>query len=263
MIAGVAMKRSDFNKFKKTLYSPSIDAFVKSMCMADFFDGKEKILAIGDCFGREFDALEGLGKEVHILDLSPQERFKDFARFYQQSICEKTTFPDNYFDGVVMVEVIEHLFEDRAALLEINRILKPDGVLGITVPYFNGNQDFVEHHVRIHSHKTMRRLLESAGFKITQHFYRGFVSQLPMNKLLGVPFLYVPRKILKTFLGSRGLNFFYRFFFNLERFLGKFQWVQKRFSSYGAILKAEKCQLVDYDKIQVRDFSDRTSDFAR
>jgi SAM-dependent methyltransferase len=47
-------------------------------------------------------------------------------------------FPDDSFDKIVLSEVLEHLPDDRAALLEVRRVLKPGGVVAITVP----NRDY-------------------------------------------------------------------------------------------------------------------------
>lgn len=46
-------------------------------------------------------------------------------------------YKDNSFDKVVLSEVLEHLSDDRAALDEVKRILKPGGVAAITVPNRN------------------------------------------------------------------------------------------------------------------------------
>ncbi len=43
-------------------------------------------------------------------------------------------FPDGTFDKVVCSEVLEHLPDDHAGLRELRRVLKPAGVLAITVP---------------------------------------------------------------------------------------------------------------------------------
>jgi len=43
-------------------------------------------------------------------------------------------FPDAFFDKVICSEVLEHLPDDRAGLRELRRVLKPAGVLAITVP---------------------------------------------------------------------------------------------------------------------------------
>ena len=44
-------------------------------------------------------------------------------------------FADQSFDSILLTEVLEHLPDDRAALRELHRILKPGGVLSISVPH--------------------------------------------------------------------------------------------------------------------------------
>ncbi len=43
-------------------------------------------------------------------------------------------YPDNSFDGVILSEILEHIDDDVAGLKEIYRVLKPGGVVAITVP---------------------------------------------------------------------------------------------------------------------------------
>ncbi len=49
-------------------------------------------------------------------------------------------YPDNTFDGVILSEVLEHLDDDVVGLREAYRVLKPGGVVAITVP--NANYPF-------------------------------------------------------------------------------------------------------------------------
>ena len=43
-------------------------------------------------------------------------------------------FPDDFFDGVMLSEILEHVDDDVRGLREVRRVLKPGGVVAITVP---------------------------------------------------------------------------------------------------------------------------------
>ncbi len=49
----------------------------------------------------------------------------------------KLPFTSNTFDKVLMSEVLEHLADDRSAMREVYRVLKPGGVLALSVPHAN------------------------------------------------------------------------------------------------------------------------------
>jgi ubiquinone/menaquinone biosynthesis C-methylase UbiE len=48
---------------------------------------------------------------------------------------EALPFADASFDRVLMSEVLEHVHDDAAALREVHRVLRPGGVLAISVPH--------------------------------------------------------------------------------------------------------------------------------
>ena len=48
---------------------------------------------------------------------------------------EKLPFHDDSVDFVVMIEVLEHVFEPHYLLSEVCRVLRPNGILLVTVPF--------------------------------------------------------------------------------------------------------------------------------
>lgn len=46
-------------------------------------------------------------------------------------------YPDDHFDKVILSEVLEHIPDDLSALLEVRRVVRPGGVIAITVPHQN------------------------------------------------------------------------------------------------------------------------------
>lgn len=51
------------------------------------------------------------------------------------AISERLPFHDECFDRVLMSEVLEHLDDDQRALAEAHRVLRPGGILAISVPH--------------------------------------------------------------------------------------------------------------------------------
>jgi SAM-dependent methyltransferase len=48
--------------------------------------------------------------------------------------AHRLPFPDGAFDVVILSEVLEHIPDDRGAIAEANRVLRPGGTLAVTVP---------------------------------------------------------------------------------------------------------------------------------
>ncbi|MEK6577866.1 MAG: class I SAM-dependent methyltransferase, partial [Bdellovibrionota bacterium] len=47
---------------------------------------------------------------------------------------ELIPFPDNTFDSVICTQVLEHVVHPERAMSELNRVLRPGGVLLLTIP---------------------------------------------------------------------------------------------------------------------------------
>lgn len=126
-----------------------------------------RVLLVGDGGGRDFFWLRHQGRDVVTLDITPQPVIPGLI---MGDVTRGLPFRDATFGAVVMAEVIEHLFEDLEALREVRRVLTPDGALVLTVPFGN---DTPEYHVRVHTDKTIRRLLNYGGFEVEQVIYKG------------------------------------------------------------------------------------------
>lgn len=69
-------------------------------------------------------------------------------------------------DAVLALDVLEHLDDDMAGLREAARLVKPGGLLLVTVPALPslwGGQDVVSHHRRRYTRPTLRALFGRAG----------------------------------------------------------------------------------------------------
>ena len=83
------------------------------------------------------------------------------------------------FDVVGAFDVLEHIDDDRAALLSIHRALNRDGLLLITVPqhpWLWSAADDAARHRRRYSRRALRELLAATGFRVL--LTTSFVSTL-------------------------------------------------------------------------------------
>jgi SAM-dependent methyltransferase len=96
-------------------------------------------------------------------------------------------FPDNSFDKVIASEILEHVPNDRLAMAEISRILRPGGVAAITVPAWLPERvcwalsteyhEVPGGHVRIFTKRELAGKLTTAGLTVTgSHHAHGLHS---------------------------------------------------------------------------------------
>jgi len=106
---------------------------------------------------------------------------------------------DAHYDSVVLVNVLEHIEDDAAAVQGFYRILKPGGHLLLFVPalrFLYSDLDRLVGHYRRYHRPELNERVETAGFEIMQSRYFDTIGVLPwliLNRMLGAtgfnPFL--------------------------------------------------------------------------
>ncbi|MBN1688958.1 MAG: class I SAM-dependent methyltransferase [Candidatus Omnitrophica bacterium] len=106
------------------------------------FQKNEKVLDCGCGLGTMMALVKKIDPSLSLIGLDFDsmrlKTAKDVAgagnRFVQGSVL-KLPFLDASFDKIICSELLEHLEDDFLALQELFRVLKPGGVLSISVPY--------------------------------------------------------------------------------------------------------------------------------
>ena len=151
----------------------------------------ERVLDMGCGAGRHAFALLRRGAKVVALDLSePDLRAVDvmFRAMEAEGEAPKGAtalavcgnayvlpFADNSFDKIIASEVLEHLPEDSRAMAELARVLRPGGVIAVTVPRWgpeilcwalsDAYHEVEGGHVRIYRGDQLRERLTIAGLQ--------------------------------------------------------------------------------------------------
>ena len=117
--------------------------------------------------------------------LSCLEKNKFLIKVFQADI-NKLPFKDNFFNAVLVLDVLEHLKKPEQALKEIKRVLIKDGIFYLVIPIeaslatFDGwfKKSFGINlkkkpigHIQQFNRNDIKKLLNKAGFKILSIYY--------------------------------------------------------------------------------------------
>ncbi len=145
--------------------------------LADFI-GREvnppkgaRILEIGCGTGHNLPMLGAFG-EVDAIEIDPAAREIASKRLGKEvgsaPLPELSGVADGQYDMIAVLDVVEHIEDDVAALEAMAKRLKPGGTILITVPahqWMWSAHDVVNHHKRRYSKATLIAALERAGLK--------------------------------------------------------------------------------------------------
>lgn len=147
------------------------------------------VLDIGCGAGNMIHHLSRYGR-VQGVDVDDRPVAMARARGYdvrQGDASRGTDFPDASFDLVTALDVIEHVEADEAILREARRVLRPGGVLAVSVPAFQSlwsHNDILNGHKRRYGPSELRERIERAGLRVRRMTFGFFlVSPLSMPLL--------------------------------------------------------------------------------
>jgi len=135
-----------------------------------------RLLELGCGSGNVLAALgefgEAVGMEVHP-DLAAAARAAGLD-VRQGALPDDLVVPPGWADVVLLLDVIEHVADDAAALAVARRALAPGGLLVVTVPAYPwlwSAHDVALGHRRRYTARGLRRLAEGAGFTVERVSY--------------------------------------------------------------------------------------------
>jgi len=151
--------------------------------------GQGRLLDVGSGFGFFLREMKARGWNVEGVEVSVQGR--QYAQ-NKWSVCvhprplEELSLPSNVFDVVTLFYVIEHVHDPLKLLWEVNRVLKPGGLVLLRWPHstpivkmlgpISRKLDLYHtpYHLYDFSPKTAKRMLDRCGFELAQTVIGGY-----------------------------------------------------------------------------------------
>jgi ubiquinone/menaquinone biosynthesis C-methylase UbiE len=167
---------------------------------------KEKILVIGTgvypkierLLLEKFGCAEIVSGDLDLKNVNNAKKILPKLKFIQLNIQKKLPFAKSSFDKIIFTDVLEHLANEKIALKEINRVLKNEGALILSVPkrrWFSFLSPVtLFQHKREYSEKSLKKVLSLNGFMIQRIFVGGNIYNI-LNLWIHLFFKYFLRKL--------------------------------------------------------------------
>ena len=131
-----------------------------------------RILELGCGTGHNLDMLSRFGS-VEASELDDHARAMATKRLgrpvEQAALPDLSMFAEASYDVVALLDVLEHVVDDKGSLAAIHRRLRPGGALLLTVPinpWMWTAHDVAHHHHRRYRKQEIQALAKGAGFEV-------------------------------------------------------------------------------------------------
>jgi SAM-dependent methyltransferase len=115
-------------------------------------------------------------------------RLKAVGGSVLQTSLEKVDLPDGIAAAVTLMDVLEHVDDDEAALREMMRLVRPGGLVVVTVPALRwlwSDWDVALHHRRRYHRAGLLRLARQCGAEVLHCSYINTLALLPVALVRG------------------------------------------------------------------------------
>lgn len=154
----------------KSAYLPIMKEIVAVKPAGNFLDvgfGSGEVAALAKDFGFQTYGVEWCGEAVRAAS--------GFHQVYEGNFSA-VSLPENFFDVVSLMTLLEHLPDPSSAVKKCRQILKPGGILALTVPHFGISAKLLGPywlyfspaigHLSVFSCETMRFIEKHFGFHV-------------------------------------------------------------------------------------------------
>lgn len=190
----------------------------ESLLLSEFLAANPErvVLDVGAGSGTFSNLLSARGFEVTSTDVTEEALGvlrKRVSGRVERADATALPFAASAFDAVILGEVLEHVEEDAQALSEAARVLRPNGVLAISVPrnpnWFSRSDEWAGHVRRYTREQLLDRVEQSGfhvasckawGFPISALFHRTVFEWIVARRATATPSLQAGSPILSTLL---------------------------------------------------------------
>jgi SAM-dependent methyltransferase len=135
----------------------------------------DRALDLGCGMGGFLDGIDEFAREVWPSDVDTASLVHCRERGHSGGVVSSgysLPYADRSFDLVCMFDVLEHIPDDAAVVREVARILRPGGLLFVSVPAYQflyANNDRIAQHERRYTRPRLRAVFEQAELEVERN----------------------------------------------------------------------------------------------